>query len=284
MKRIIFLLLITAVFISAQVKDTLVQQEEPFFNRKNISIIGVSGFFTFSLVQSYLMWWKDDHRTFHFLNPPANQSWFDSPGQRGIDKAGHFYTSYFLYKAQKNILTWGGYSEKTSSLISLLFDVSFSILIEVGDGFSSYGFDYQDLVFNLGGAGFGLLQDKLSVFRNINFKWSYFPDKLAFPPEFTEHYDSHIYWMTFNLHNLLPDGVNNYWPAFLQPAIGFSVAGKGSRRELIVGVDLNLLEIFKTDDENWNLFISTAELFHLPLPAIKYSKDKIPEYRLFMLN
>ncbi len=160
------------------------------------------------------------------------------------------------------------------------------MLIEVGDGFSKYEFGIEDLTFNSIGLGYGILQDKIPFFQNINLKWSYFPtDAFTFPPKFSEHYDGHIYWITFDIHNMFENSIGNFWPELIQPALGYSVGNKSTQKEFIIGLDLNLLSLFKSNDENLELIGKTINLFHIPpAPGIKFSPSTKPSYKLFILN
>lgn len=272
--------MICASALKAQ--DTL-KTTESFFNKKNVSLIGITGIYAVSLVHSYNMWWKDGTRKFNFF---TSFGWFNEPASLGIDRIGHFYTSYFFYHTQKEVLLWGGHDKGFATWLSAGLTGGMAILIEIGDGFTEFGFDYRDLIFNLGGLGYGILQDEVPFFRNFNFKWSYFPPEgIKFPPKFTEHYDGHIYWFTANIHNLFKESVGDFWPEFIQPAIGFSVADIGKRREFIFGLDFNLLPLFNLEDENWRLIGKTSDMIRfIPAPGIKYSPSRKPEYRLLMLN
>ncbi len=287
MKKYFLLYLILYSTVLAQ--DSLQIDEESsstFFNKKNLSIIGISTVYISSLLDAYHLWWKDNSRSFNFYKTNEGEGWLSDPNSLGIDKVGHFYTSYFFYHAQKNILRWGGHSASFSIWFSAGLTGGLAVLIELGDAFSTYGFDYQDLIFNLGGLGFALLQDIDPFFKNFNFKWSFIPKEgYTFPPRFTEHYSGHIYWLGVDIHNLFKNSVGVYWPEFLQPAIGFSISGGvPNKREFVVGLDFNLEGIFKTEDINWNLLIKTANMLHFPAPGIKYSSNRAPDYRLLLLN
>lgn len=251
------------------------------FNKKNISIAAVAAGLGASLISSYIAWWKDDSRSFRFYSG----HWLNDPGLNGIDKVGHFYTSYMFYRIQRDILMWGGHPEDFSTLASAILTFTFAAGIEIGDAFSIYGFDYQDLIFNIGGLGYGFLQDKIPVLQNLKFKWSYIPrGRFNFPPRFTSHYDDHIYWLTIDVHNFFESSLGKYWPEFIQPAFGFSVEDSGNRREFIVGLDFNLLPLFNPSDENWNFIGKFIDLFHIPSPGIKFSGDTEPLYRVFITH
>ena len=283
-KVIILLLLFTFCGNSQNVfaQEGSVQSNTSFFNKKNMSLVGLSGIYAVSIVHSYYMWWHNNSRQFHFFN---EWGWLNEPGALGLDRVGHFYTSYFFYHTQKNLLEWGGHSKEFSRWFSAGLAAGFAVIIEVGDGFSTYGFDHKDLLFNLGGVGYGILQDYFPVLQNFKFKWSYVPPGgYKFPPKFTEHYDGHIYWLTIDIHNLFKDSFGKYFPKFVQPAIGFSLADNGSRREFVVGLDWNFNFLFENTNEDWNFLGKTLDLYHFPAPGIKYSPSRKPEYRLLLMN
>jgi hypothetical protein len=79
-----------------------------------------------SLISSYVAWWKDDSRSFRFYSG----HWLNDPGMNGIDKIGHFFTSYLFYRVQRDLLIWGGYSEDFSTLTSAILTFSFALGIE----------------------------------------------------------------------------------------------------------------------------------------------------------
>jgi hypothetical protein len=283
LKKTLLLFFIYSISLIPQIKQeaNLTDTTGTFFNRKNISIIALSAGLSASLISSYIAWWKDNSRSFRFYSG----EWLNDSGSNGIDKVGHFYTSYMFYRIQRDILLWGGYSNDFSTLTSAILTFSFALGIEIGDAFSTYGFDYQDLTFNIGGLGYGFLQDKVPILQNFKFKWSYIPrDKFNFPPRFTSHYDEHVYWLSIDIYNLFESSLGKYWPKFIQPAVGFSVEDSGNRREFIVGLDFNLLTLFDHNDENWNFIGKFVDLFHIPAPGIKYSPSAKPLYRLFMTH
>ncbi len=260
--------------------DSLDNDTFNIFSKKTLSVAALSGFYAGTLVDSYITWWKDDKRPFTFMNEP----WFNNYGDNGIDKLGHFYTSYFFYKVQRDILLWGGYTPSTSKWISGSLTFMMGLLIEVGDGFSWYGFDVKDLISNTAGLSYAVLQDEVPFLQNINVKWSYFPsDGIAFPPRFSDHYAGHIYWLTFNVNNIWNEFGSSFWPEFIQPAIGYSI-GKNIEREYVFGIDINLLPLFRSEEPVIRYLGNLINLFHIPSPAIKYRDGKSPDYKLFLLN
>jgi hypothetical protein len=280
-KNFLFTLLIASSLIKAQEELIIKPDTTTFFTKKNISIITLSAVLAGSLYGAYVVWWKDDFGPFRFYSG----DWLNDTGLNGIDKVGHFYTSYLFYHLQKDLLLWGGHSEEFAFWTSTALTSFFALIVEVGDAFTPYGFDYQDLTFNIGGLGYGILQDNVDFFKNFDFKWSYFPKhKFSFPPKLSEDYDGHIYWLSIDIHNLLKSSVGRIWPEFLRPAIGFSVEDNGNRREFILGFDFNLYALFGSKDENWNLLVKSADHFHIPAPGIKFPYGRKPDYRGIVLN
>ena len=247
--------------------------------RKVVATAFSGGFLAGSLVSSYYDWWKGAGQRFHFVREGFLRDY-----SLGIDKVGHAYTSYYYYWAFKNVMEWGGYERETAFWWAAGASAFFAVSIEVGDGFSPFGFSFEDLGFNLGGLGYGILQTEVPWFRNIGFKWSYVPSEgYRWPPKFTSHYDAHIYWLTFDMHNLLPVAAGEYWPEFLQLGVGYSV-GKGlSEREIVLGLDWNL-EAIRTDSRELAWLIKQLNLFHFPAPGVKIFVHRPPEWRLFLLN
>ena len=252
-----------------------------FTGRKIVATTAIGGLVGLSVYWCYDSWWRNAGGGFHF----KTENWLNGYA-RGIDKVGHFYTSYFYFDLFRNVMLWGGYESSTADWWALAGAAGFAVIVEMGDGLTpNYGFDYQDLVFNFSGVAYGFLQTRVPFFRNFNFKWSYVPnDGYRFPVRLVEHYDDHTYWLTVKLHNLLPKSIESYWPAFLQPAVGFSVDDNWTKREFMIGLDLSLEEIFQPRNENWLLLTRTVDHFHFPAPAIKFTERKAPRYYLFQKN
>jgi hypothetical protein len=252
-----------------------------FTPRKYIATGAIGGLLVTSLIWSYDTWWRDAGRKFSF----KTEHWLNSQ-TLGIDKVGHFYTSYFYFNTFRNLMLWGGYEQFTADLWAAGAAAFFAVAIEFGDGVTpDYGFDYQDIVFNFAGIGYGWLQTKVPFLKPFRFKWSYIPDDgYKLPVRFTDDYDAHTYWLTCDVDKLLPESVEPYWPDFLQVALGFGVDDRVTKREFAVGFDLNLEGLFHTKNEDWLLVEKEINMFHIPAPAIKFAQHKAPRYYLFQRN
>jgi hypothetical protein len=252
-----------------------------FTGRKIAATTAIGGLLALSAYWSYDSWWRNAGGGLRF----KTDNWLNGYAS-GIDKVGHFYTSYFYYHLFRNIMLWGGYESTTAEWWALGGSAGFAIIVELGDGLTpSYGFDYQDLIFNFSGVGYAFLQSRVPFLKNFNFKWSYVPrDGYKFPVRLVEHYDDHTYWLSANVNNLLPSSLEPLWPDWLNVAIGMGVDDNWTRREFVIGFDLNLLSLFRTENEDWLLVQRTVDMFHIPAPAIKWTEGKEPRYYLFHKN
>jgi len=255
------------------------------FSSQDWALIGISGVQLVFLIDSYNNWWKEEKHSFHFYNPEnEGWKWFGHPTELGIDKISHFYGSYFFYHFQKNILIWGGHTKETAMLVSSLYTLGNAILVEIGDGYSPYGASYEDLLFNMAGLGYGILQDKFPFLYNFNFKFSFYPTGgYSFPPQFTNHYEGQIFWLTINVANIFKTSVGKFLPNWIQPAVGYSIS-VDYRREFTIGLDFSLTPLFNTSVPAAKFTDRTLNLFHLPAPGVKFTEGKKPEYKLFLLN
>jgi hypothetical protein len=247
-------------------------------SRKIVATGIVGATIAISLVWAYDSWWRDTS-PFSF----RSENWLNGE-HRGIDKAGHLYTSYFYFHTLRNVMLWGGHDPVTARWWGAGAAAFFALTVEIGDGFSGVGFDYQDLVFNAVGVGYGWLQTEVPFLKNFCLKWSYIPrDRFDFPPRFTQHYDAHTYWLTANINELLPALLEPYWPDFLQIAVGYGVDENMTKREAVIGLDYNL-EVIPTHSEDLLLIKRTLNMFHYPAPAVKFTETKSPKYYLFHTN
>jgi hypothetical protein len=244
----------------------------------------VGGLFVGSMIDSYYAWWQVRQNTFHF----HEDGWFGENGI-GIDKLGHFFTTYFYYRTCYDILRWGGFDHDLSCRTSAGVAFTFALLIEIGDGTTAtYGFDYQDLVYNTGGLLYALLQQRCPFLNNFRVTWSYVPYDSYQPRfRFSEHYDAHTYWLAVNVNNLLPAALEPWWPDWLQPALGYSVRDHFTpwhramgTAEFVVGLEIDL-GAWPIRQRELNCVQRIVRHYHFPMPAVKFASDRGPDWRVF---
>ncbi|MBN2571225.1 MAG: DUF2279 domain-containing protein [Ignavibacteriales bacterium] len=277
---ILFYLVIT---INAQDSLSVKEDTSEFWNSKNITYIATGGGVALTLISAYTLYWNTKPSSFHF----SDENWFTVPYSWGMDKVGHFYVANIEYHMLKNIMYMGGHSKEHSMWWAASLTAFLAMAIELGDGFTKWGFDYQDIVFNLGGLGFGLLQDSYPFVNNFKIKFSFWPERNDDNKDFLDEfrrYDGYTWWLTMDIANIFPNSIGKIWPDFIQPAIGFSVFDRARKREFAFGLDFKLETLFGYEEPSWNIFSKAVEMLHLPAPGIKYSPYYEPKYQLLLLN
>ncbi len=273
MKRsVAFVLLLLAFRAPAQdvLRGPEGYTERPGFGVKKAIATGIAGtVFAGTALDFYFSWWKNTQKPFSFFT----DHWLNG-AQRGLDKFGHLFGTHVIFKSIRNTLLWGGYDRNTALWVAAGMAAFNSVEIEIGDGFSQYGFDYQDLVFGMTGIAYGMLQAEIPVLQNFNLKFSYFSDKgFKSPASFIQDYDAMTIWCSIDVHNLLPEPARKYWPAFINLAAGFGTTSNEKKREFILGLDLNL-EGFHTSSEDILYAQRLLNLMRIPFPAVEWTEGK----------
>lgn len=261
---------------------------EKSFNRKLLVAPAIITNTVGMVYLEYKWWWKGNYHPFTyqyegFLN---NYSF-------GVDKIGHFYISHLYYHALYNTMKWAGYGDKSSMIVGTAIPAAYALSVELGDGFSSYNFSPDDLASNLIGIGYGVLQTKVPFFKNFEIKWSYYPSSWALYKDpkisLTDDYDGHVYWLSCNVHKLLPMRVKNYWPRFLNLAVGYGVKNEvpgvnsPEARKFTFGIDYNFSAL-PLKGSTWKLTQSILDLFHFPAPGIRKIQGEKATYKVILLN
>ncbi len=281
-KRVLPLLFLLALRAPAQelVRGPEGFTERPGFDTRKVIATAIAGtVFVGTAADFYYSWWANASKPFSFYT----EHWL-AGGHRGIDKIGHLFGTNVVFNSVRNTLLWGGYDRKTALWVSAGMAMFSAVEIEVGDGFSPYGFDYQDLLWGMAGISYGMLQSEIPPLRNFNWKFSYFTNKgFKTPAAFIEDYDAMTIWCSVNVHNLLPGAVRKYWPEFINLAVGMGVTDNETRREFIMGIDINL-EGFHTGSEDLLFAQKTLNLLRVPAPALVWTEGKKPYAKGFYVK
>jgi hypothetical protein len=271
---LIFLLSVP-LYLDAQVPSDTADTASPV--RRTASHVATIGVVGGTLAYSAGVWWVNDFRPFHYTVGP----WFED--KLGIDKLGHMFTSYAMFRSIHDLLTWGGDGPERSFWWAAGIAAFHGLAVEIGDGYSRYGFDYHDLTFNYIGLGFGMARESVPFLRNFDLKWSlYYPlNRHAF--KINALYDYHIYWVSLRVHELLPEGWSRYWPPVLAVAFGLGADENVTVRTYCLSLDYNL-EALPVAGRDLGLLMKLLNLFHLPAPGVKFSKGYPPQWQVFLLN
>ncbi len=240
-------------------------------------------------------WWKNDRTRFHVIEDPDYQAEFDKFGHT----FGAYYSSHFFDEAY----TWAGMDSATSTLLAAFSGALWEFYVEIEDGFASqWGFSRGDAKADILGATMFLARNRIPFLRNFQYKWSYFPsnkyleNKPDIPGQslnFIEDYGGQAYWFCFDIHGMLPEGLKQYWPKWLNLALGAS----GEYLEPLdnahpdhifdlrhkawqISLDYDIGKLLPDWDNGiWQFFKRGIDYWHFPAPAFRF----YPEKRFFIL-
>lgn len=120
-----------------------------------------------------LLNWDYGQDSFNF----RNEHWFQRDTEDGgMDKLGHFWSSYAL----SHLLAAGyhrwGFTQSEANLYGAASSLGLQTAMEIADGFSNYGVSYEDLLMNAFGAGVGYLWGRYPNLKSkIDFRMEYIP-------------------------------------------------------------------------------------------------------------
>lgn len=272
MKRFVIILLLCFSFVTiAKGQDSTAQHKLTSKQKWVIGGLAVQQVASFGV--QYKWWWKDDYHAFQFENDGFVDNYC-----LGVDKLGHFFTSYLYFHSLNELMRWADFKPRTRRITSVALPLAWAISIEIGDGFSTYGYSWADLAANSLGTGFGYLQERFPYMRNFKVKMSYYPTPFYVDNGYknwalTSDYRGHCYWLSFDVHNLLPHGAKRYWPQFLNMAVGYGIDRNTPEsvaphlRDLCIGFDWNLSSI-KTKQKSTYVVKELLDYFHYPAPGI----------------
>jgi hypothetical protein len=253
--------------------------DSSFWNRRTLSIAATGTLVGGIFIYGWAVWWVNDYRSFRFYTDPGG--FFETAV--GMDKVGHMFTGYYIHHVTNDILTWGGHDKDAAFWWATGISAFHAFMVEVGDGFTIYGFDPEDMLSNWTGVAYSVLQHKVPFLSNFEIKWSLFYPLNRHAFKINSLYDYHIYWLSARVNDLLPKSLEPLWPDWLQIAAGYSSADNFTRREFVLGFDFDLEQI-PIEGRDINLLKRLLNLFHVPAPGVKFSPGRSPEFHLLLLN
>lgn len=217
-------------------------------------------------------WWAGKKTHFHFQNDWKYALW--------LDKVGHFYAAQLLSHAFSSGLEAGNIQADDAAFWGSVGALAFQLYVEVEDGFGpEWGFSPGDAGSNVLGATYVWAQYHYPVLKNFQFKYSYYPSKKleeGLHKGIIDDYEGEKYWLSFRMKNLLPESISNYWPSFLNIALGMGVKNLdgrgGGQRELYIGLDFDS-ESIPLYGKGWQFIKNTLNYFHFPMPGIRITPN-----------
>lgn len=274
-------------------QDTSVVNKQGFTPRQKWIIGGLVAQQAASFYIEYKWWWQHNYHPFNVEKAPAFNNY-----SLGLDKVGHFYTSYMYSNVLYEVMKWGKFKESTAEWVSLALPFAWALSIEIGDGYSDYGFDPKDLLANTLGIGYAFAQRKVPYLNNFKFKFSYFPSQFYRDRNYagwslTADYDGHIYWLTADVNNLLPKHAKRFWPKYLNLGFGYGITNFRPQdpsipyvpmvRDYHIGLDYNLSRI-PAKKEGWQGIRNIVDYYHFPAPGFTKRGNESWKFYPLLLN
>jgi len=230
-----------------------------------------------------------------------------------LDKPGHVFSSYYASYFMTDAFLTSGLNYDTSMLLGGLMGFGYTLYIEILDGYgTNWGFSASDMIANTLGSGLYLAQNYVPFLQNFQMKFSYWPSEwhgdVSRKPHdfFVDDYSSQTFWLSMNLHDILPEEARDYWPDWLNVAMGYAARNLcdgadptldcsystysmlsdqyggaifGQRR-IILALDYDLQRIIPEGPHWLNWLVQTVNFVKLPAPAIEYSieEDRVRFY------
>lgn len=289
LKLLISFLLLSAA-MQAQTTDSL---NTNISARKKLMVAALTLQQAATFYVEYKWWWEDNYHKFRFENDGAFNNY-----SLGVDKVGHFYTSYLYSNLLYETMKWSHFSEKSARTWSTVLPFAWALSIEIGDGFSKYAFSADDLLANSLGIAYAYAQKRFPDLKSVGFKFSYYPSSFYLNNGFngwslTRDYNGHIYWVTADLHQLLPRTMKSFWPAFLNLGVGYGIdnfsetdnklIGYPLKREFFIGLDYNLSAL-NVKNQTLKSLLRMVDLYHFPAPGMKKTGGESWELKPLLLN
>lgn len=227
----------------------------------------------------YFLWYKNYPQTkFHFFN--------DLPEWLQMDKAGHFFSGYWLTRLQTYV--WKQTKHTNPALMGALWSTVTMTGIEILDGFSAkWGSSVYDALANLAGISLALWQEtnpSIIIIPSFSFHPVKYPDKYSerarqlfgtFPVSLLKDYNGQTYWLAIGRKN---------W--FVLPSIGYSAEGmlggtsncwksNGTQtcaniprqRQFLLSFTINWKNL-NVNWKHWETLASIMNIIKLPAPTI----------------
>jgi uncharacterized protein YfiM (DUF2279 family) len=262
------------------------QSDTSTVNRKKLIIVAATTGVAYATTMALLAktWYSEfDKEPFHWFND--NKEWMQ------VDKAGHFYSAYYLADMGSWALQSCNVPPRKSDLIASAAGFVMLSSIEIFDGFSSaYGASAGDLAFNMAGTLFYLGQRAVWKQPRLLPKFSFHPtDFSALRPDVLgsgmstvlKDYNGQTYWLSVDMDKFMR------FPLWLNLAAGYgadgmvhaneqqnSAAGYDAYRQFYLALDLDLTGIPTRSKFLRGLF-RVVSMVRLPAPAVEFSQGKV---------
>ncbi|WP_375433615.1 DUF2279 domain-containing protein [uncultured Hymenobacter sp.] len=232
-------------------------------------------------------WYTGEKTKLHWFN--------DFPEWKQLDKAGHFWGAFHESRGAVDMLQWAGVPERRAIWYGGFVGFLLQSPIELLDGRDpAYGASATDLAANFLGSvaliGQQLAWQQVRIMPKYSFHTTPYaarrPNVLgkSLAEQHLKDYNGQTYWLCADVGAWLPAG--SRWPRWLQPAVGYggqqmvfndpatnAAAGLQAYRQYYLSLDVDLRHI-PTRSKLLRRVFYVASIFHLPAPALEWSKRR----------
>lgn len=257
--------------------DTLPSHKDSGINYSRLAVVGgvTAVGITYGFILQKNLWWKGEKTDFYFN---FDKDWRYSIG---ADKLGHFFFPYMVAGVYSQALEWTNMDSVSALWWGAGLGLAHQTFVEIRDGFSKdngggyLGFSWGDMSANVLGTAYPLLQQRSPFLRNFTVKVSFYPSeqyRAGAKNVIFDDYESTYHWLSIGVKNLLPHSIAEYYPAWVNLAVGHSVKQLdgvgGGHHEIFIGLDWNLAGI-PIEGKFWKTVAKTLGYYHFPAPAVK---------------
>lgn len=281
-----FTRLALVLILAAALRPCHAQSDSSVADRKKVVILAATTGVVYTAGMAVLAhtWYSEfDKEPFHWFN--------DFHEWKQMDKAGHFYSAFYLTDFGSWSLQSCNVPPRKSDIIASVAGVVMISSIEIFDGFSTaYGASASDLAFNVAGSLFYLGQRALWKQPRLLPKFSFHhtefssqrPDVLGKGAStIIKDYNGQTYWLSADMDKFMR------FPRWLNLAAGYgadnmlygndnqnTAAGYTAYRQFYLAIDLDLTAI-PTRSKFLRGLLRVASCVRLPAPAIEFSRGKV---------
>ena len=193
-----------------------------------------------------------------------------------ITSFSKFYSTNFVAHFYSASLEYSNLDYELATIYSAVIAVGYGLLTETFDGFTrNEGFNLSGFGYNLLGGAYVLGQYYIPTLKHFQPRFSYdFGNSTNNDLSFFEDYGNHKYWFAVRVKELLPEGMNKFWPSFLMLSFGIGTNsdryGNVINNEYYVALDFDA-ESLPFQGRFWQFLKNTLNYFHFPLPGIRIS-------------
>lgn len=202
------------------------------------------------------------------------EGWFGrNTSDGGMDKLGHLYSAYVMSHGISGLYEHWDFGRREAALYGSFTAFAIMGYMEFGDSFSSYGFSYEDMVFNTLGSLMGyLLYMHPELSAKIDLRWQFgFEPKQA---DFLTDYGNSKLLLALKLNGF--EAMQSNWLRHVELHVGYHTEGfddaaRKNLRHPYVGVGFNFTDLFRR--QGCGKTATALKYIQLPYTAVNYDFD-----------